>query len=218
VSDVANAVGYFAFGCVSMLVAMRLFASAAPPGNATPVAHAAAAAAAATVTAHRSETAKPVAAAPVVGNSASVRRDGDDDDDDDDDELIAKSAAAGQASVLPSEHKMVLVVRNDLGMGKGKIGAQCGHATLGAYKRAVKKTPAAVASWSRWGQAKICVKVNSEAELLEIEELAQALGIPHYTVADAGRTQIEAGSLTVLAVGPAPVAQINQVTGHLKLL
>lgn len=29
--------------------------------------------------------------------------------------------------------KMVLVVRNDLQMGKGKIGAQCGHATLGSH-------------------------------------------------------------------------------------
>ncbi len=36
---------------------------------------------------------------------------------------------------------MVLVVRTDLGMGKGKIAAQCGHATLGAYKKAVKIAP-----------------------------------------------------------------------------
>lgn len=35
--------------------------------------------------------------------------------------------------------KMVLVVRNDLKMGKGKIGAQCGHATLGAYRMSCKK-------------------------------------------------------------------------------
>ncbi len=32
---------------------------------------------------------------------------------------------------------MVLVVRSDLKMGKGKIGAQCGHAVLGAYKKGV---------------------------------------------------------------------------------
>ena len=46
--------------------------------------------------------------------------------------------------VLPSsneEHKLVLVVRTDLGMGKGKIAAQCGHATLACYKRACKHTP-----------------------------------------------------------------------------
>ena len=34
-----------------------------------------------------------------------------------------------------SQIKMVMCVRNDLGMTKGKIGAQCGHATLGAYKQ-----------------------------------------------------------------------------------
>ena len=32
--------------------------------------------------------------------------------------------------------KMVLCVREDLKMGKGKIGAQCGHATMGGYKQA----------------------------------------------------------------------------------
>lgn len=32
---------------------------------------------------------------------------------------------------------MVLVVRSNLKMGKGKIGAQCGHAVLGAYKKMV---------------------------------------------------------------------------------
>lgn len=39
------------------------------------------------------------------------------------------------------EHKLVLVVRTDLGMGKGKIAAQCGHASLACYKRALKYTP-----------------------------------------------------------------------------
>ena len=31
---------------------------------------------------------------------------------------------------------MALVVRTDLGMTKGKIAAQCGHAVLGAFKSA----------------------------------------------------------------------------------
>ena len=64
--------------------------------------------------------------------------------------------------------KMVLVVRNDLKMGKGKLGAQCGHATLGAYTRA-KKHSEGSKYWTklmekyRWeGQKKICVKVDNE--------------------------------------------------------
>jgi hypothetical protein len=33
-----------------------------------------------------------------------------------------------------------------------------------------------------------------------------------------GRTQIAAGSKTVLAIGPAPVGAVDKITGHLKLL
>lgn len=37
------------------------------------------------------------------------------------------------------ESKMVLCVRTDLKMQKGKTGAQIGHAVLGGYKRAMKR-------------------------------------------------------------------------------
>lgn len=43
-------------------------------------------------------------------------------------------------------------------------------------------------------------------------------GLPCYLVRDQGRTQIPAGSQTVLAIGPAPKSKINEITGHLKLL
>lgn len=43
-------------------------------------------------------------------------------------------------------------------------------------------------------------------------------GLMTYLVVDAGRTQIAAGSKTVLAIGPAPKSQIDAVTGHLRLL
>lgn len=35
------------------------------------------------------------------------------------------------------KQKMVLIVRQDLKMGKGKIAAQCAHAAVGCYKKAV---------------------------------------------------------------------------------
>jgi peptidyl-tRNA hydrolase, PTH2 family len=37
------------------------------------------------------------------------------------------------------EQKMVLCVRTDLKMQRGKIAAQVGHGVLGAYKRALKR-------------------------------------------------------------------------------
>lgn len=53
---------------------------------------------------------------------------------------------------------------------------------------------------------------------MSLESQARSLRLPTYMVADAGRTQIAAGSRTVLAIGPGPKSVIDQVTGHLKLL
>lgn len=113
---------------------------------------------------------------------------------------------------------MVLVVRNDLRMGKGKIAAQCGHASVGAYEAGMKKVPQLVHRWNSSGSAKIAVKVESEQELNEIHRKAKALGLNSCVIRDAGRTQIEPNTKTVLAVGPGLVRDIDQVTGHLKLL
>ncbi|CAD7940566.1 unnamed protein product [Amoebophrya sp. A25] len=124
------------------------------------------------------------------------------------------------ASRISEELKMVLVVRQDLGMQKGKIAAQCGHAVLGAYQKAMSSEAGRgrVRQWERFGQAKIALKCNTEEEMQNLERSAKKQGLCTYVVHDAGRTQIAAGSATVLAVGPAPASQVDQVTGGLKLL
>ncbi|XP_034664093.1 probable peptidyl-tRNA hydrolase 2 [Drosophila subobscura] len=114
--------------------------------------------------------------------------------------------------------KMVLVVRNDLKMGKGKIAAQCGHGAVGAYQNAVTRIPRLLRAWENCGCAKIAVRVESEAELMAIKKAAERQQLNTCLIRDAGRTQIEPNSKTVLAVGPAAAADIDRVTGHLKLL
>ena len=64
----------------------------------------------------------------------------------------------------------------------------------------------------------MAVKVENDAALYELARMAQLKGLVTYIVEDAGRTQIAAGSKTVLAIGPAPVAAFESLTGHLKLL
>lgn len=113
---------------------------------------------------------------------------------------------------------MVLVVRNDLKMGKGKIAAQCGHAAVGAFERALRVCPAVVRSWDATGSAKIALKVESEHEMMQIRGSAVAKGLNVCLIRDAGRTQIAPNSKTVLAIGPALTREIDSVTGHLKLL
>ena len=102
--------------------------------------------------------------------------------------------------------------------GVGKIAAQCGHAAVGCYKKASRLCPAALSAWERTGCAKIAVKCPSEEEMISIFEKATEKGIPLYLVEDAGRTQIAAGSRTVLGLGPAPVSVFEGVTSHLKLM
>lgn len=114
--------------------------------------------------------------------------------------------------------KMILCVNNELKMTKGKIAAQCGHATLGAYKLASRHCNSALKNWEYMGQAKIAVRVDEEREIFDLMEKARAAGLVTYLVEDAGRTQIAAGSKTVLAIGPAPAAELDRITSHLKLL
>ncbi|KAK5989303.1 Peptidyl-tRNA hydrolase 2 [Cladobotryum mycophilum] len=131
-----------------------------------------------------------------------------------------KKLATGSSK---EECKLVLVVRTDLGMTKGKIAAQCSHATLACYKKLARAEPDSperkvLSRWERLGQAKIAVQIKSQEELLELQKKARELGLTAEVIQDAGRTQIEAGSMTVLGVGPAPKSLVDQVTGHLKLL
>ncbi|KAJ3998473.1 peptidyl-tRNA hydrolase PTH2-domain-containing protein [Lentinula boryana] len=142
----------------------------------------------------------------------------DEDDDEEDDEGIADGDLAAITPGLAEACKMVLVVRTDLKMTAGKISAQCGHATLACYKVLVKENPKLVRHWERTGQAKIALKGTSEEQLLELEAIAKSLNLCARSIVDAGRTQIEPGTMTVLAIGPAPVRLINEVTGSLRLL
>ncbi|XP_047511475.1 peptidyl-tRNA hydrolase 2, mitochondrial-like [Pieris napi] len=117
-----------------------------------------------------------------------------------------------------SEYKLILVVRTDLGMSKGKIAAQCGHAAVGAYEKALKRDPEGLKSWQMTGQAKVAVKTDSVDEIKQIADNAKKMGIITSMIRDAGRTQIAPNSITVLGIGPAPKNVVDKVTGHLKLL
>lgn len=115
------------------------------------------------------------------------------------------------------EIKQVIVVRIDLGMGKGKIAAQVGHACVLGAENVRRSHPEWFSKW--WsGQEKIVLKVNNEKELEEIKKGAIDLGLPWAQVTDAGHTQIAPGTFTCISIGPAPESQIDKITRDLKLL
>ncbi|EFR03937.1 peptidyl-tRNA hydrolase 2 [Nannizzia gypsea CBS 118893] len=144
------------------------------------------------------------------------------DEDEDEEEDEDEDEDAGELATFEGntdEVKLVLVVRTDLGMGKGKIAAQCSHATLACYKYYFNKSPDSpiLKRWERQGQAKVALQAKTEEDLLVLQAQAISLGLCARVIQDAGRTQIASGSRTVLGIlGPKSV--VDSVTGHLKLL
>ena len=115
-----------------------------------------------------------------------------------------------------NEPKMALVVRTDLGMGRGKIAAQVAHAAVTAALRA--RDTAMFAAWSRAGQRKVVLKIGGETELAQLCAQAHAAGLPVQVIHDAGRTQLAAGTMTCCAIGPAYREGLDRVTASLGLL
>jgi PTH2 family peptidyl-tRNA hydrolase len=116
------------------------------------------------------------------------------------------------------EYKQVLVVRKDLGMGCGKIAAQVAHAAVMAVDRAKSRHPQWFESWAVGGQAKVVVKVQSLSELMQVRKDAERMELPVVQIEDRGLTQIPAGTITCIWIGPAPENLVDKVTSKLKLL
>jgi peptidyl-tRNA hydrolase, PTH2 family len=112
--------------------------------------------------------------------------------------------------------KLVLAVRTDLGMRRGKIAAQAAHAAVAATLDCLGSTDFAV--WIAQGQPKVALRVPTGEQLEEIAAQAAAAGLPVQIIHDAGRTQIAAGTATCCAIGPAEADRIDAVTGELSLL
>lgn len=116
------------------------------------------------------------------------------------------------------EYKMVLVTRVDLPLSAGKLAVQVSHAAVVCTLLTKKNKPEWFSKWQREGAKKVVVKVDALEDFFPLKEQAVKLGITAMIVTDAGYTEIEEGTQTVLGIGPAPSNLIDQVTGELPLL
>ena len=72
--------------------------------------------------------------------------------------------------------------------------------------------------WIRQGMAKVCLKVNSEEELLAYHTKAQDSGLESHLIRDSGRTEFGGvATLTACAIGPDEPERIDAITGELSL-
>ncbi len=116
------------------------------------------------------------------------------------------------------KYKQVIALRTDLGMSRGKIAAQAGHAAVSAAEETRKKRPEWWNAWLSEGQCKVAVRVDSEEELLELERKSKEFQLPSVLITDRGLTELPPGTRTCLGIGPAPLDQVDKVTGNLRLL
>ena len=117
-----------------------------------------------------------------------------------------------------TRHKLVIVARKDLDLSKGKLAAQVGHASVECTLKAMKYDPDGFEEWLGGGQMKAVLKVAKEADFYPLKQAAERAGLTTALIKDAGHTEIPAGTVTVLGIGPGDETAIDKVTGHLSLL
>jgi peptidyl-tRNA hydrolase, PTH2 family len=119
--------------------------------------------------------------------------------------------------------KQVIVMRRDLGMRRGKEIAQGAHASMIWLAERIRHRrytfSEAERQWLAGAFTKVCVRVDSEEELLGIVRAAEEHGVMVHLVIDAGRTEFRGvPTPTCCALGPDFAERIDPITGHLKLL
>lgn len=147
--------------------------------------------------------------------------------------------------------KQVIVFRKDLLKGqnairKGKFGAQCAHASLGAllklfsvYKQelvrfgTIETDPGKIQykydltfgkdsvldDWLNGKFTKVVVSVDSDEELIALNKALDETYIPHALITDAGLTEFHGvPTNTCLGIGPYVAEEIDKFTGNLPLL
>ncbi len=116
-----------------------------------------------------------------------------------------------------TDFKLVIVTRKDVKLSPGKLAAQVGHASVDCALKAMRHQPDAFRAWLDDGQKKVVLKAASLADLYAIKVAAERAGLTTALIADAGHTELEPGTITVLGVGPGRELDVDKVTGHLSL-
>lgn len=134
--------------------------------------------------------------------------------------------------------KQVILIRKDLKMRRGKEIAQGSHASMQFLTEQIvpQFDEHAIGTadtnnntldititlstrdglWLAKGMAKVCLRVDSEEQLIEHHKKAIAAGIKSFLITDSGRTEFNGRpTITACAIGPDFVSSIDEITGDL---
>jgi len=131
--------------------------------------------------------------------------------------------------------KQYIVIRKDLKMRRGKEIAQGAHASgawLAARLRRIVRDEdrrdinpqvkdyftTDEMAWLRDHFTKICLQVDTEQELRELQKACLVRGIEAHLIEDEGVTEFNnKPTITALAIGPVDAKEVQSITGKLKL-
>ena len=119
------------------------------------------------------------------------------------------SAAAGGVS-------LALVTRADLDLSRGKLAAQCSHAAVACAATARCVAARLAERWRAAGGRTIVLQVPDLTALERLYGEARAAGLVSEMIRDAGHTEVPAGTVTVVGIGPAPVHALDALIGELE--
>lgn len=132
-------------------------------------------------------------------------------------------------------NKQIIVIRKDLKMRRGKEIAAGAHASLacilnlmksqngisekdGTFTYTFSQSNPNFHDWMMGHFRKITVTVNSEQELLDLYDKAQAAGIVCSKILDSGFTEFHGvKTYTAIALGPDSAEVLDPLTGSLPL-
>ena len=116
---------------------------------------------------------------------------------------------AGQP--LPEKDAMWILVRRDLGMGRGKLVAQSGHGCWSAGTAALRADPGRVARWKGGGCQVGVLWLDGLDIMRDAHDAAFRSALPSAFIVDAGRTEFDGPTPTVVGIGPCRFDELPEV-------
>ena len=113
---------------------------------------------------------------------------------------------------------MALIVRADLSLSAGKTAVQCAHAAVQCALQAHRHHARLMERWRKSGARKICLVADDLSSLHRLASEAQQANLSYHLVQDAGHTEVPAGTITVLGIGPGPRRSLDLITEDLSTL
>lgn len=115
-------------------------------------------------------------------------------------------------------YKMIIIVRNDLKLPKGKLAVQASHAAVDCALKAYRNNKPVLDEWREEGAKKVLLKVDKLDSLFYFKTIFDQKQITTSLIRDAGKTVLEPGTITVLGAGPEKEEVLDKYIKDLKLI